>query len=137
MTMKRYFLMAIFVLTATVPSFAGKKITEQERAVIDAFWNLRMELTCLENKTDAVIAINKFPEDNREEVEKLGKEASLLLESLMMMERYNYIYEFPGENRESRKQFVEMRGKLKEYLENKKDSELTPEICLCYADITA
>ena len=88
--------MAIFVLTATVPSFAGKKITEQERAVIDAFWNLRMELTCLENKTDAVIAINKFPEDNREEVEKLGKEASLLLESLMMMERYNYIYEFPG-----------------------------------------
>lgn len=137
MTMKRYFLMAIFVLAATVPSFAGKKITEQERAVIDAFWKLRMELTCLENKTDAVIAINKFTEDNREEVEKLGKEASLLLESLMMMERYNYIYEFPGENRESRKQFVEMRGKLKEYMENKKDSELTPEICLCYADITA
>ncbi|MDO4506532.1 MAG: hypothetical protein Q4B64_06250 [Spirochaetales bacterium] len=135
--MKRYFLMSIFLLALAVPSFAGKKFTDQERTVIDAFWNLRMELTRLENKADAVNAIDSFPEENRDQVGKLGKEAYLLLECLMTMERYNYIYSFPGESKESRKQFVNLRNKLKEYLEDKSDSELTPEICLCYADITS
>ena len=137
MTMKKLLLAAVFLLSCIMPSFAGKKLTEQEQSVIDDFWNLRMELTCLNDNAEAVSTINSFKDNNREEVDKLSKEASLLLDALIMMERYNYIYEFPGENRESRKQFVEMRGKLKEYLENKTEKDLSCDICLCYADITS
>ncbi|MCQ2241311.1 hypothetical protein [Treponema sp.] len=135
--MKKILLAALVLVASIMPSFAGKKFSEQEQAVIDKFWNFRMELTLLDENQDAVNAIDTFKANNQDQINQLGEEASLLLDALIIMERYNYIYTFPGENKESRKPFSEMRNKLKAFMENKTEKELTPYIYLCYADITS
>ncbi|WP_407399292.1 hypothetical protein [Treponema sp.] len=135
--MKKFILLAAVILTSIMYSFAEGKFTEQEQSLIDSFWNFRMELTCLNDNEEAIAALDSFKEKNKEQVEQLGKEASILLDALILMERYNYIYTFPGENKESRKPFSAMRQKLKAYMENKTEKDLTPYTYLCYADITS
>lgn len=135
--MKKMIIAAAAFFVSVLPLFAGKRLTDIEQSVIDDFWNVRMELTCLEEKQDAVKILDSYKETHKEQVEQLGEEASLLLDAIILMERYNYLYSFPGENKESRKEFSKIRSKMKDYMEDKEEDELTPYLYLFYADITS
>ena len=117
-------------------SHAQTRFSETEQAAIDRYWTFRMEVTCAETDDEAVAALDSYKEKHAEEVSNLGEEAALLLDSLIAMERYNYLYVFAGEDKSSKKTFEELRKKIRKFLENKKDSQVTPYMLLCYADIT-
>lgn len=137
MNMRNIVIRALFFLALILPAWSEKKFTEQEQSVIDNFWDLRMKLTCISENQEAIDTLASYKENNQEQIDQLGEEASLLLDALILMETYNYNWVFPGEDKISRKPFVEMRKKLKAFMENKTDKELTPYTYLCYADITS
>lgn len=136
MFMNKKALSLALAASISIFSHAQTKFNETEQAVIDRYWTFRMEVTCAETDDEAVAALDSYKEKHAEEVSNLGEEAALLLDSLIAMERYNYLYVFVGEDKESRPPFELLRKKIRKYLENKKDSEVTPYILLCYADIT-
>ncbi|MBQ0039584.1 MAG: hypothetical protein KBS64_04085 [Treponema sp.] len=135
--MNKKLLSMIFTAGISLTAFAGTKFNEVDQAVIDRFWTYRMEATCIENDEETVQALDRYKEVHADEISQISEEAAILLDALILMERYNYIYVFPGEDKASRPPFEKMRKRIKKYLENKKDSEVTPYILLCNADITS
>lgn len=137
MNMKKIFFLALFIASVSFHAFSQKAFSKEEQDVIDDIWNLRMQLTVLENDADAANEIDSYRVRNAERFASVGEEASILIDSLLTMEKYNYLYTFPGENKETKKSFAELRKKIRDFNEGKKDSEITPYMHLCYADITA
>ena len=88
--------LSIFFLLNTTFSFS-QDMTKNALALIDSFFDLRMNLSLIEeSETDKIISeIDSFAVKNKDKIFALSEMETIVLENFIIMEKYNYLYEKP------------------------------------------
>lgn len=126
------------VILVLLSSFVfGEDLSDLEKSQINELQQLRMEIKAYDSVADAVKKVDAFQENLLASpvYNELGEEAKLLLESIIIWERYNWLYELDPKSKDLEKIMVDLHKKLKDWIETKE--EVSPWGYCVVADITS
>lgn len=136
--MKKMNIKAVFILFCMLlPTqvFSNNILSQNGQKLIDELWQIRFN-TSISSKNEATLEIyDIFEKENAEKIAKLPEDEKLVLENLIIMERYNCVGGFPGEKKEERKTFGEQRKKIEKFVKSKDKNEINKYLFLTYGDI--
>ena len=127
--------LSIFFLNTTF-SFS-QDMTKNTLALIDSFFDLRMNLSLIEeSETDKINSeIDSFAVKNKDKISVLSEIENLVLENFIIMEKYNYLYEKPGQAKVQHEILGNQLKKIESFVEN---NQINDAYFFCtQADITS
>lgn len=115
----------------------GNDLSDLDLAQINDLQQLRMEMKAYDSVEEAVKKIDAYEENllASPSYNELGDEAKLLLESIIVWERYNWLYELDPKSKDLEKIMVDLQKKLKDWVETAED--ISPWGYCVAADITS
>lgn len=125
-----FFVFPFFVFAENELSAAGKK-------VIDSFFDLRMKLSTIGETEILLEYIDRFSEDNRDSILMLNAEELLVLDNFIVMEKYNYLYQKPGQDIVQHKILGDQMAKIEKFRNGRNDSCFSKYFLCTQADITS
>ena len=123
------FLFAIF----SVGFFQAQELSENAKILIDDFFNLRMNLSVYdENNTEPIIsAIENFPKENEEKISLCNEQEKIILE------KYNYLYEKPGQAKIQHELLGKQLEKIEQFIKENNGIPLNEYFYCTQADVTS
>lgn len=128
--------LSIFFLLNTTFSFA-QGMSKNAVALIDSFFELRMNLSLIdEDNTEEIISkIDFFSVQNKQKLSTLSEMETIVLENFIIMEKYNYLYEKPGQAKVQHEILGNQLKKIESFVEN---NQINDAYFFCtQADITS
>ncbi len=135
--MKNALLCLALTLLAAFSGFAQAGDPEKTDGLIDTFFDLRMELTSMEDTDQIIGAIDSFWKNHSSEISGLGQQEQLVMEAFCVMERYNYLYQLPGQDKVQHEELGKIRAKMEEFRGKKTNEELSKYFLCTQADVTS
>ncbi len=131
----------ILVLGIVFSTFchAQEKLSQNAINLIDSFFDLRMTLSCFsDEETEKILSsIDNFSTENKEKIKKCAEQEKIILENFIAMEKYNYLYEKPGQARIQHEELFKSLQKCQAFAQQHNDSELDAYFFCTWADITS
>lgn len=115
----------------------SQDMTKNALALIDSFFDLRMNLSLIEeSETDKINSeIDSFAVKNKDKISVLSEIENLVLENFIIMEKYNYLYEKPGQAKVQHEILGNQLKKIESFVEN---NQINDAYFFCtQADITS
>ena len=112
-------------------------MTKNALALIDSFFDLRMNLSLIEeSETDKINSeIDSFAVKNKDKISDLSEMETIVLENFIIMEKYNYLYEKPGQAKVQHEILGNQLKKIESFVEN---NQINDAYFFCtQADITS
>lgn len=129
----------IVILLVLAANIFAVGFNDFEKSKIDELQALRMELKAYYTTDDAVQQVEAFAQklNSIEDQKLIGKEAKLLLDSIIGWEIYNWHYEVDPKSEKLKTIMLELHSSLKNYIKNNENSDINPWIYSCAGDITS
>lgn len=115
----------------------SQDMTKNALALIDSFFDLRMNLSLIEeSETDKINSeIDSFAVKNKDKISALSEMETIVLENFIIMEKYNYLYEIPGQAKVQHEILGNQLKKIELFVEN---NQINDAYFFCtQADITS
>lgn len=135
--MKNIMLCLALMLVSMTNGIAQAGGSGKADGLIDSFFDLRMELTSMEDTDQIIGAIDSFWENNSSQIKGLGQQEQLVMEAFCVMERYNYLYQLPGQDKVQHEELGKIRAKMEEFRGNKDNGEFSKYFLCTQADVTS
>lgn len=132
-------LLAVVACFLMISIVHGEDMTDLGKSIIDSFFNLRAELTYLDSADpDSIIErIDRFSDDNADSIIELDAQEKIILENFIIMEKYNYLYELPGQDKVQQKILGEQRQKIEDFRAGRGDSAFDRFFLVTQGDVTS
>lgn len=129
--------MLFILMCALLPAqmFAASDLSQNGQELIDKLWLLRFNTSITSKSEETLQLYEDFETANAEEIASLPEDEQLVIENLLIMERYNCIGGFPGEKKEERKTFGDQRKKIEKFVKSAGSENINKYLCLTYGDI--
>lgn len=138
------FVPAVFcaVLCCAPLCHAEAALSSGAAALIDSFFDLRMNLSLTDGSSEAgekkiIGDIGRFYSDNEKSIRALTEQEQLVLENFIIMEKYNYLYEKPGQAKVQHEILGKQRARLEAFAQSVPDSQLSGYFLCTWADVTS
>ena len=133
--LKVFLLITLFCI---LPSslIAENILTSNDLDAINKFLNYRPELTA-KTPEDALIAIQEYRENFFSENDKknFSEQGNLVLESLLVLEKYNYLYEINEKHPDIEKLVIPHNTMLDKWIKSHKEEEISSWVYLTSGDL--
>ncbi len=135
---KKISILVFGILFSTI-CLAQEKLSQNAISLIDSFFELRMNLSKFsESETQEIIfTINNFSKENEEKIELCTEQEKIILENFIVMEKYNYLYEKPGQAKIQHQELFNSLQKIQDFADKHDESELDAYFFCTWADITS
>ncbi len=134
---KKFF--AFFLAVFSFGFFQAQELSENAKILIDDFFNLRMNLSVYdENDTESIIfAIENFSKENAKKISLCNAQEKIILENFFIMEKYNYLYEKPGQAKIQHELLGNQLEKIEQFLKENNETFLNEYFYCTQADVTS
>ncbi len=131
------FKMLFILVCAFLPAqmFAASELSPDGQKLVDQLWILRFNTSMTSKSEETLKVYQDFENDNAETIAALPEDEKLVLENLLIMERYNCVDGFPGEKKEERKTFGDQRKKIEKFVKSTGSEKINKYLFLTYGDI--
>lgn len=135
------FLSFVFFCCTALCSAEGG-LSSKAADLIDSFFELRMNLSLTDWQTEEGTKkisseIDRFYSENEKEIRALNEQEQLVLENFVIMEKYNYLYEKPGQAKVQHEILGAQRARLEAFSKSVPDSQLSGYFLCTWADVTS
>ena len=130
---------ALFLAVFSFGFFQAQELSENAKILIDDFFNLRMNLSVYdENDTESIIfTIENFPKENEEKISLCNEQEKIILEKFFVMEKYNYLYEKPGQAKIQHELLGKQLEKIEQFIKEHNGIFLNEYFYCTQADVTS
>ncbi len=118
--------------------FAEARVTESCLKLLDDFFDLRMELSCLDTEKDVSVPVNRLEEfktKRSSEINSLSREEKAVVNSLIGMERYNYLFGKPENKELLKKELKVFVDEYEAFTKDKKNEDFDSWVLTVKADL--
>lgn len=138
---KKHLMLFLAVMCAAA-GFAQETLSDAAAGLVDSFFDVRMNLSLLdansEEETAKIIAeIDRFSSEHEGTIRSLAEQEQLVIENFIIMEKYNYLYEKPGQAKVQHEILGEQRGRLETFAQSVPESGLSGYFLCTWADVTS
>ncbi len=138
---KKRILFFLAVICATA-GFAQGTLSDTAAGLVDSFFDVRMNLSRLDGNSEEgtaniIAEIDRFSAEHESEIRSLAEQEQLVLENFIIMEKYNYLYEKPGQAKAQHEILGEQRGRLEAFAQSLPESDLIDYFLCTWADVTS
>ena len=133
--MKRYLSFFLFFLAFTF-SLSAAKLSDSDSALIYKTLDARLKTRLFETPDEAISFLNNFKSEiiNDKDYNSAGKEAQIISENMIALERYNYMYAKEINAKELKPYIIEQYEKIEAFQKANENQEFSPWFVLSSGD---
>ena len=134
--MKRYLSFFLFFLAFTF-SLIAAELSDSDSALIYKTLDARLKTRLFETPDEAISFLNNFKSEilNDKDYNSAGKEAKIIFENMIALERYNYMYAKDINSKELKPYIIEQYKKIEAFQKANENQEFSPWFVLSSGDV--